>query len=125
MSTYASNTKIGTLVATDGTLERYTAVKIVAGKLVTAGATDLVFGICDLDNPVADQPVQVVVSGIAKVECSAAIAAGALVSIDSDGKIDAAAAATTDYILGQLIGATGAAGEIGEVYLTKTARFVS
>ena len=121
MSTYSSTSKIGTLVATDATLVRYRAVKIVAGKLVTAGAAEQAFGICDLDAPLADQPVQVVVSGIAKVEASAAISADVLVTIGADGRISAAAAGG-EFILGQLIGAVGGAGEIGDVYLTKNTK---
>ena len=117
MSTTTNNTHIGVFPAADANLVRYTAVKIVAGEIDTAGAGEQAFGICDLADPLAGQAVQVQVSGIAKVLASGAIAADAMVTIDADGKISAAAIAD-EFILGQLL-ETAADGQVCEVYLTK------
>ena len=117
MSTTVNNTHIGIFPAANANLVRYTAVKLVAGEVTTAGAAEQAFGICDLDGALAGQAVQVQVSGIAKVLASGNIAAGLRVTIDAAGKISAAAA-DDEFILGQLLDSV-VAGQVGRVYLTK------
>ena len=117
MSTTTNNTHIGVFPAADANLVRYTAVKLVAGEVDTAGAAQQAFGICDLASPLAGQAVQVQVSGVAKVLASGTIAANAYVTIDAAGKISAAAT-TGQFILGQLLEAA-VDGQVCEVYLTK------
>lgn len=120
MSTTLNNTTIGIFPAADANVARYTAVKLVAGEIDTAGAAEQAFGVSAQDGPIAGQAVTVVVEGIAKVEASGTIAADALVTIDAAGKISAAATAG-QFILGQLVKAVEA-GQIGEVYLTKNTK---
>jgi len=116
MSTTTNNTHIGVFPAADANLVRYTAVKIVAGEIDTAGAAGQAFGICDLADPIAGQAVQVQVSGIAKVISAATIAADVQVTIDANGKLSAAAT-TGQFILGQTL-ESSVAGQVTEVYLT-------
>lgn len=80
-----------------------------------AAAADASVGIADsLGQGTADSRVDVAVDGIAEAEAGAAVARGALVSVDSSGRVitAAASAGANVRVIGVAMSAAGAAGEI-------------
>lgn len=80
-----------------------------------AAAADASVGIADaLGQGTAGSRVDVAVDGIAEAEAGAAVARGALVSVDSSGRVitAAASAGANVRVIGVAMSAAGAAGEI-------------
>jgi hypothetical protein len=80
-----------------------------------AAAADASFGIADnLGQGTAGSRVDVAVDGIAEAEAGAAVARGALLSVDSSGRVitAAASAGANVRVIGVAMSAAGAAGEI-------------
>lgn len=80
-----------------------------------AAAADASFGVADnLGQGTAGARVDVAVDGIAEAEAGAAVARGALVSVDSSGRVitAAASAGANVRVIGVAMSAAGAAGEI-------------
>jgi len=100
---------------------QYKAVKLSANKTVIlcAAATDVPVGILQ-NTPGSGQAATVGVRGVTKWQADAAIAAGVQVGTSADGQADAKVAGTdiTEYVIGQVVGGAGAAGEIAEVLIS-------
>lgn len=80
-----------------------------------AAAADASFGIADnLGQGTAGARVDVAVDGIVEAEAGAAVARGALVSVDSSGRVitAAASAGANVRVIGVAMSAAGAAGEM-------------
>ena len=80
-------------------------------------------GKCDgilQDKPLAGQACEVAIDGMSKVVASAALAKGVNVAVGTSGKIKAAASG--DYILGTLMEASSADGDIVSVLMTRPGR---
>ena len=82
---------------------------------VTTGTLGTVIGVAN-GSP-EEGLVTVQVDGIAKVVASGAIAAGALVVSDEDGKVDTVASNTFDKVLGKALQAATADGDVIEILL--------
>lgn len=106
---------IGIFPAGAADLGRYTAARIVAGEIVKPTAAGQCAGIVQIEDNLDGQVVAIQTSGIAKVLCSGTVSQDALVTVDTDGKVSAAAG-SGEFILGQALEA-GAAGKIIAVRL--------
>jgi hypothetical protein len=98
----------------DLSAKQYTFVKMSGtGVIAAAAATDIPIGVL-LNDPASGETAAVAVSGVVKLEASAAITAGVLVGTTSTGTAVTLAAGTdtTKFILGRAITAAGAAGDI-------------
>jgi hypothetical protein len=87
----------------------------------SAAAADAHVGVADnLGQATAGARVDVVQGGIAEAEAGAAITRGALLSVDSSGRVitAAASAGTNVGVIGRALVSAGAAGEIINVLLT-------
>lgn len=80
-----------------GAIAAMRAVKISAAGTVAqaSAASDAVIGVSDRLAAASGEPVDVVLSGIAEVQAGAAITVGALVTVDSNGKVVTATLADT------------------------------
>ncbi len=86
-----------------------------AGKAVLAGAGGRVVAALE-NNPALDVPASLMTSGsVAKVQASAAVALGADVASDADGK--AITAVSGDFVVGTCVEAAGAPNELCSVEL--------
>lgn len=85
-----------------------------SSKIAVAGAGVAATGVIN-NAPTADLPVELIVTGVARVKASAAIAAGAKVASTAAGK--AVTAATTAFVMGIALEAAGADNEIIAVLL--------
>ena len=99
---------------------RYLALAVDAGKVKLPAAGDPVIGIAigENDTVAADEMVDIQIKDIGKWIASGAIAVGAEVATDANGK--AAAATSGDFILGVALTAASAAGDIIQVQITKS-----
>ena len=81
---------------------------------VCSGATDKPVGVLQ-NKPTSGQAAEIVVLGVTKVSSDAALTAGNLIGTSADGQADAKTPGTdtTEYIVGQMVTTTGAAGVIG------------
>lgn len=106
----------GVVAAVDMSATNYRFVNISAADTVDlAGAGEVSVGVV-FNCPEAGDAASLYGPGdLAKVEASAAIAAGARVGVAADGK--ARTAASGDYVMGQAVSAAGADGEILSVFL--------
>lgn len=98
----------------DLSAKQYNFVKISGtGVILVAAATDVPIGVL-LNDPASGETAAVAVSGIVKLEASAAITAGATIGTTATGTAITLAAGTdtTKYIVGRAITAAGAAGDI-------------
>lgn len=86
------------------------------GDVVLAGDGGDAIGVL-LNAPGMGQAAEVGISGLAKVEASAATTAGGEVASAANGQ--SANAASGDEILGRIVTAAGAAGELHEIILRK------
>lgn len=109
-------------------------VKVTTGGKVIAPATvdDICLGVVLNTASAADLPVSVQCAGVAIIETSAAVAAGALVAVSgTDGRIATATpadpTATQNYhaAMGIALEASGAAGEKIAVFLTPSNIYVN
>jgi len=105
--------------AADLSAKQFFCVKFTSTGVNLAGTGEAIDGILQ-DKPVSGQPADVMVTGVSKIVASAALAKGALVSCDAAGK--AKAAATTEYIIGRLLEASGADGDVVSVSITRPGR---
>lgn len=84
-----------------------------SGQTVIActGATDIPIGVLQ-NAPTSGQAAEVMSIGISKVNSDAALSVGALIGTSADGQADAKTPGTdtTEYVVGRVIGASGAAG---------------
>ena len=88
---------------------------------ICSATTDEAFGILqNRPNPAVGQLAEVMHLGISKVRGDAALTVGANVGTSADGQaaIYVHGTDTTKYIVGKVIGACGAAGELGTVLLS-------
>ena len=98
----------------DLSAKQYTFVKLSGSTVISAAAaTDLPIGVL-LNDPTSGETAAVAVSGVVKLEASAAISVGALVGTTSTGLGVSLTAGTdtTKYILGRAVTAAGASGDI-------------
>lgn len=79
--------------------------------IVCAGATDVPIGVVQ-NAPASGETAEVVVCGVTKVSSDAALTAGNLIGTSADGQADAKTAGTdtTEYVCGQVIEGSAAAG---------------
>ena len=79
--------------------------------IVCAGATDVPLGVVQ-NAPASGETAEVCVSGVTKVSSDAALTAGNLIGTAADGQADAKTAGTdtTEYVCGQVIEGSAAAG---------------
>jgi len=99
----------------DLSTQQFRFVKLnTSGQVVAVAAlTDIPVGILQ-NNPASGQEATVRVMGISKGSFDASIDEGVIVGTSADGQIDAKAVTdTTEYVLGQVILAATAAGQIG------------
>jgi len=108
--------KITLEAAADLSAKQYYFVKVDSnGKAaVCAAATDVPIGVLQND-PTAGQTAEIVVGGVTKISSDAALNEGDLIGTSADGQADAKTPGTdtTNYVVGQMMTATGAAGVIG------------
>ena len=98
----------------DLSAKQYNFVKISGtGVVAVAADTDVPVGVL-VNNPKSGETAEVVVSGITKVEASAAITAGTLIGTTSAGLAVTRTIGTdtTKYVLGRVITAATASGDI-------------
>lgn len=76
-----------------------------------AAATDIPIGVLQ-NAPTSGQAAEVMIIGISKVSSDAALSVGNLIGTSGDGQADAKTPGTdtTEYVVGRVIGASGAAG---------------
>ncbi len=94
---------------------QYTFVKVNGSgqAIACSAATDTPIGVLQ-NAPASGEAATITVVGGSKVVAGAALDEGAAIGTDSSGKADAktAGADTTEYVVGQVISAAGADGEI-------------
>lgn len=107
--------KITLVAGADLSSDQYKFVKINSSgqAVLCSGATDKPIGVLQ-NNPVSGGEASVTVVGGTKVLSSASIDEGVLIGTNSAGKADAKVPGTdtTEYVVGQVILAAGADGEI-------------
>ena len=81
--------------------------------VVCAAATDIPIGILQ-NAPTSGQEATIMVTGISKVSADAALSIGQLIRTAADGQADAKTVGTdtTQYVVGNVLVAAGAAGEL-------------
>lgn len=103
----------GFTAAADLSGKQFHFVKLSGAGQVTAcsAATDVPVGVLQ-NKPTAGQAAEVVVVGVTKVSSDAALARGDLIGTSADGQADKKVPGTdtTEYVVGQVITASGAAG---------------
>lgn len=97
--------------------EQFKFVKLNASgqAVICAAATDLPIGVLQNKPDASGKTATVCVVGITKVDSNAALNEADLIGPASDGQADAKVPGTdtTEYICGQMVTATGAAGDYG------------
>lgn len=100
----------------DLSAKQFYFVKISAANtvVVCSAATDKPIGVLQ-NAPVSGASAEIVVVGVTKINADAALSAGNLIGTSGDGQADAKTPGTdtTEYTVGQMLTATGAAGVIG------------
>ena len=104
--------------AADLSDKQFHFVKLTANDTINVcdAVTDVPVGVLQ-DAPEAGQAAEVMLVGISKVSSDAALTAGNLIGTSADGQADAKVAGTdtTNYVVGQVLSGTGAAGELATV----------
>ena len=115
MSYHVDSFELGTLCAgEDLSADQYKIVKVdTDGKLIKTAATDEHAGILDCAG-IEDASVRIRVDGVAKVVSGAAVATGAKVEFDANGK---AITFTAGPLVGIALTSSGADGEVISVLL--------
>lgn len=107
--------KITLVAGADLSADQYKFVEIGTGGVVTLcnGATDKPIGVLQ-NAPKSGEEAEIVVAGGTKVVAGAALTVGTLIGTGSTGKADAKVPGTdtTEYVVGTVILAAGADGEI-------------
>ena len=103
--------------AADLSAKQFRAVKMATGGKVDifSGATDVPIGILQ-NKPTSGQTAEVMVFGVSKVDSDAALAVGDLLAGQTDGQLEVADSG--DYIVGQCVFASGAAGDLASALIT-------
>jgi len=108
--------KISLEAAADLSAKQFYFVKVDSnGKAaVCAAATDVPIGVLQND-PTSGKIAEITVIGLTKISSDAALNEGDLIGTSADGQADAKTPGTdtTNYVVGQMVTATGAAGVIG------------
>ena len=101
------------IAGADLSAKQYYLVKLSAADTVVACAavTDIPIGVLQ-NAPTSGQTADVMLMGVSKVNSDAALSVGNMIGCAADGQAAAYAAGTdtTKYIIGQVLGASGAAG---------------
>jgi len=102
-----------------GAITKYYFTKVSAADEVEvcSGATDRVLGVCQETVAADGDSADIRVLGVTKVVAGAAVAAGALVGTDANGKAVTKSTAG-DFVAGTALEAAGADGDIISVLLT-------
>lgn len=102
--------------AADLSAKQYRAMKMATGGKVDvfSGATDVPIGILQ-NKPKSGETADVLILGISKVDSDAALAVGDIIAGQTDGQLEVADAA--DYPMGQVVLASGAAGELASAVI--------
>lgn len=116
MPAHTIPTLVKTFVAAgDLSAAQYKIMKLSADNTVTTctGATDLPIGILQDKPDAAGKPATVMIVGISPVSADAALSVGAQYGTSADGQADAKTVGTdtTEYIIGQVLQASTAAGD--------------
>lgn len=105
----------GFTASADLSTHQYKFVKISGANTVTvcAAATDVPIGVLQ-NAPASGESAQVMLTGISKVSSDAALSRGNLIGTSADGQADAKTAGTdtTEYVVGVVLVASGAANEL-------------
>lgn len=100
--------------------KQYYFVKLSADNtcIVCAAATDVPIGVVQ-NAPASGETAEVVVVGLTKVNADAALTYGNLIGTAADGQADAKTAGsdTTEYVCGQVVTGTGAAGGLASAFI--------
>lgn len=113
-----SNAKLTKSYVAEAAVTAYCVVKCGAaagGVVLAAAATDALIGVADnLGQATVNARVDVIQSGIAEATAGAAITRGALLSVDSSGRVITAAASAGANVrtIGVALDSAGAAGDI-------------
>lgn len=106
---------VGFTASADLSAKQYYAVKISGANTVTVcnGVTDKPIGILQ-NAPTSGQAAEVCVVGISKISSDAALSRDDLIGTSADGQLAAYVPGTdtTKYIIGRVLVASGAAGDI-------------
>lgn len=98
--------------------DQFKAVKLSADRkvILCTGVTDKPIGILQNKPDAAEKAAEVMLLGVTKVNSDIALSAGNLISTQSDGQLQIVTpgSETTEYIIGQVLFASGAAGERAE-----------
>lgn len=109
--------KITLKAAADLSAKQYHFVKVDSSGDAAActGATDRPVGVLQNKPTAAGQTCEIVVIGVTKISSDAALTEGTLIGTSADGQADAKTPGTdtTEYVVGQMLTETGAAGVIG------------
>lgn len=92
---------------------KYVKLSTTDTVILCAAATDVPVGILQ-NAPTSGQEATIMVTGISKVNSDAALSIGNLIGTSADGQADAKTAGTdtTQYVVGVVLEASGAAGEL-------------
>ena len=108
--------KLSLAAGADLSTKQYYFVKLdgSGNAVVCSGATDIPVGVLQ-NKPTSGQMAELVVLGITKISADAALSIGDLIGTSSDGQADAKTSGTdtTEYVVGRMLTATGAAAVIG------------
>lgn len=108
--------KISLTAGADLSAKQYFFVKLngSGNAIVCAAATDVPVGVLQ-NNPTSGQTAEVVVIGMTKISADAALSIGDFIGTSGDGQADAKTNGTdtTEYVVGRMLTATGAAAVIG------------
>lgn len=100
----------------DLSAKQYRAMKMATGGKVDvfSGATDVFIGVLQ-NKPTSGQTAEVMLFGISKVDSDAALAVGDIIAGQTDGQFEVADSG--DYVAGQVVLASGAAGELASAVI--------
>ncbi len=108
--------KISLTAGADLSTKQFYFVKLngSGNAVVCSGATDVPVGVLQ-NTPTSGQTAEVLVLGMTKISSDAGLSIGNLIGTSGDGQADAKTAGTdtTEYVVGVMLTATGAAGVIG------------
>jgi len=110
------------LAGADLSTHQFKFVKLSAARkvILCAAATDKPLGILQNKPDAANKEALVLVAGRSKLNSNAALSVGDLIGTSSDGQGDAKIPGTdtTEFICGQVLVASGGAGEMAEVVIS-------
>lgn len=108
--------KISLSAGADLSTKQYYFVKLdgSGNAVVCDGATDVPVGVLQ-NKPTSGQSAEIVVVGVSKVNTDAGLSIGNLIGTSGDGQADAKTPGTdtSEYVVGRMLTATGAAAQLG------------